>query len=165
MINVHPDDTPPGQAAGHSQTLIRRHRRTGSLSFYRTWHPDPQPISVLVSTVCRRWRVEEDFQGAKGLAHLDEGQVTCWTSWYRWSLMSVLAYALLAVGALQQRRHTTPADPDDDLAMVPVSPHELHALIRAFALPRPRQDAVSDRTRFRVGADHRAGAHRRSGST
>lgn len=63
MIDVMADDTPPGQADGHSQVLIRRHRRTGTLSFYRTWHPDPQPISVLVSAVCRRWRVEEDLQG------------------------------------------------------------------------------------------------------
>ena len=112
-------------------------RRTGTLSFYRTWHPDPQPISALVSAVCRRWRVEEDFQGAKGLAHLDTGQVTCWTSWHRWSLMSMIAYALLAVGALQERQRVCPGG---ELAMVPVSPRELLALFRVFALPRPRQD-------------------------
>uniref|UniRef100_UPI002F9162E0 IS701 family transposase n=1 Tax=Streptomyces sp. NBC_01562 TaxID=2975879 RepID=UPI002F9162E0 len=140
MIDVNPDDAPPGQAAGHSQVLVRRHRRTGTLSFYRTWHPDPQPISVLVSAVCRRWRVEEDFQGAKGLAHLDTGQVTCWTSWHRWSLMSMIAYALLAVGALHERQRAHPANSDDELAMVPVSPRELLALLRVFALPRPRQD-------------------------
>lgn len=140
MIDVTADDTPPGQADGHSQVLIRRHRRTGTVSFYRTWHPDPQPISVLVSAVCRRCRVEEDFQGAKGLAHLDTGQVTCWTSWHRWSLMSVLAYALLAVSALREQRRTDPAHPDNDMAMVPVSPRELLALLRIFALPRPRQD-------------------------
>ena len=165
MIEVTGDDTPPGQAAGHSQVLIRRHRRTGTLSFYRTWHLDPQPISVLVSAVCRRWRIEEDFQGAKGLAHLDEGQVTCWTSWHRWSLMSVLAYALVAVGALHHRRRTTPADLDD-LVMVPVSPHELLALIRVFALPRPRQDADPAHalrwSHWRRRHQHRAaGFHRR----
>ena len=79
---------------------------------------------MLVSAVCRRWRVEEDFQGAKGLAHLDTGQVTCWTSWHRWSQTSVLASALLAVGAFRERQRTHPANPDD-LAMVPVSPREL----------------------------------------
>ncbi|MFE0705424.1 IS701 family transposase, partial [Streptomyces sp. NPDC058872] len=109
MIDVDADDTPPGHPDGHSQVLIRRHRRTGTLSFYRTWHPNPQPISVLVSAVCRRWHVEEDFQGAKGLAHLDTGQVTCWTSWHRWSLMSMLAYALLTAGALHERQR----NPDD----------------------------------------------------
>lgn len=92
---------------------------------------------MLVSAVCRRWRVEEDFQGAKGLAHLDTGQVTCWTSWHRWSLMSMIAYALLAVGALHERQH---AHPDGELAMVPVSPRELLMLFRVFALPMPRQD-------------------------
>nr|WP_234310584.1 MULTISPECIES: transposase [unclassified Streptomyces] len=51
MIDMRADDTPPGQDAGHSQVLIRRHRRTGTLSFYRTWHPDPQPVSVLVSAL------------------------------------------------------------------------------------------------------------------
>ncbi|MEU9547357.1 hypothetical protein [Streptomyces mirabilis] len=33
MIDVMADDTPPGQATGHSQVLVRRHRRTGTLSF------------------------------------------------------------------------------------------------------------------------------------
>ncbi|MEU2867408.1 transposase, partial [Streptomyces mirabilis] len=140
MIEVNADDTPPGHPDGHSHVLIRRHRRTGTVSFYRTWHPDPQPISMLVSAVCRRRRVEEDFQQAKGPAHLDTGQVTCWTSWHRWSLMSILAYTLLAVGTLQERQRTHPADTDDDLAMVPVSPRELLTLLRVFALPRPRQD-------------------------
>jgi SRSO17 transposase len=140
MIDVNPDDTPPGHPDGHSQVLVRRHRRTGTLSFYRTWHPCPQPISVLVSAVCRRWRVEEDFQGAKGLAHLDTGQVTCWNSWHRWSLMSMIAYALLAVGALHERQRANPAEPEDHLVMVPVSPRELLALLRAFVLPRPCQD-------------------------
>ncbi|MFG2632025.1 IS701 family transposase [Streptomyces sp. NPDC048473] len=154
VIDVTADDTPPGQADGHSQVLIRRHRRTGTLSFYRTWHPDPQPISVLVSAVCRRWRVEEDFQGAKGLAHLDTGQVTSWTSWHRWSLMSVLVYALLAVGALRERQRANPDDPADDMAMVPVSPRELLALLRAFVLPGPARTPIP-RTR---SAGHTGGA-------
>lgn len=92
-----------------------------------------------VSAVCRRWRVEEDFQQAKGLAHLDTGQVTCWTSWHRWSLMSMLAHTLLAVGALHERQRDR-AELADELAMVPVSPRELLALFRVFALPRPHQD-------------------------
>lgn len=45
--------------------------------------------------------------------------------------MSVLAYALLAVGALHERQRTHPANPDGDLA----SPRELLTLLRAFALP------------------------------
>ncbi|MFZ3492073.1 IS701 family transposase [Streptomyces sp. 5.8] len=139
VIDVAADDTPPGQEAGHSHVLIRRHRRSGTLSFYRTWHTAQQPISMLVSAVCRRWRVEEDFQGAKGLAHLDTGQTTSWTSWHRWTLMSMIAYALLAIGALHERRRTA-GKPDDEDDMVPVSPRELLTLLRSFTLPRPRQD-------------------------
>ncbi|WP_328441204.1 hypothetical protein OHA71_38040 [Streptomyces sp. NBC_00444] len=86
-------------------------------------------------------RVEEDFQGAKGRTGLDQGQVTCWTSWHRWSLMSMIAYALLAVGALRERQRTTSGESDDALALVPVSPRELLALLRVFVLSRPRQDA------------------------
>ncbi|MEV7405777.1 hypothetical protein AB0N93_36025 [Streptomyces sp. NPDC091267] len=111
MIDVNADATLAGHPDGHSHVLIRRHRRTGTLFLYRTWHRDQQPISVLVSAVCRRWRVEEDFQQAKGLAHLDNGQLTCWTSWHRWSLVSMLAHTLLAVGALQERQSTGPNSP------------------------------------------------------
>ncbi|MFI8093860.1 hypothetical protein ACIF9R_37090 [Streptomyces sp. NPDC086080] len=50
----------------------------------------------------------------------------------------MIAYALLAVGALHERQCT---DSDGELAMVPVSPRELLMLLRAFVLPRPRQDA------------------------
>jgi SRSO17 transposase len=165
MIDVNADDTPPGYPDGHSHVLIRRHRRTGTLSFYRTWHRDQQPISVLVSVVCRRWRVEEDFQQAKGLAHLDTGQVTCWTSWHRWSLMSMLAHTLLAVGALYERQRD-PAELADELAVVPVSPRELLALFRVFALPRPHQDADPAHalrwSHWRRRHQHRAAAcHRR----
>jgi hypothetical protein len=120
---------------------------------------------VLVSAVCRRWRVEEDFQQAKGLAHLDTGQVDCWTSWHRWSLMSMLAHTLLAVGALYERQRD-PAELADELAVVPVSPRELLALFRVFALPRPHQDADLAHalrwSHWRRRHQHRAAAcHRR----
>ncbi|GAB2798406.1 hypothetical protein GCM10027073_33200 [Streptomyces chlorus] len=52
---------------------------------------------------------------------------------------AVTAYALLAVGALHERQRN-PTDPDDGMAVVPVSPRELLALLRVFALPRLRQD-------------------------
>ncbi|MCX4598352.1 IS701 family transposase [Streptomyces sp. NBC_01549] len=139
MIDVNPDDAPPGQAAGHSQVLVRRHRRTGTL-------PSTGPGTPTRSRY-RCWSARSAAGGgsrrtsrSQGLAHLDTGQVTCWTSWHRWSLMSMIAYALLAVGALHERQRAHPANSDDELAMVPVSPRELLALLRVFALPRPRQD-------------------------
>ncbi|WP_329082447.1 IS701 family transposase [Streptosporangium sp. NBC_01469] len=97
MIDVLADDIPDDHQAGQSTLLVRRHRYTGTLSFYRCWSATPQPLHELVSMVCRRWRIEEDFQAAKGLTGLDQGQVTSWTSWHRWSLISMIAYALLAI--------------------------------------------------------------------
>ena len=39
MLEVTSDDTPDGQVDGHSVLLVRRHRYTGTLSFYRCWTP------------------------------------------------------------------------------------------------------------------------------
>lgn len=51
-------------------------------------------------------KIEEDFQGAKGLTGLDQGQVSCRTSWMRWSLISLIAAAVLAA---TRARTTAPA--------------------------------------------------------
>ena len=61
--------------------LIRRHRHTGELAFYRCYSPEPVPLRQLVRVAGRRWIIEEAFQAGKGLAGLDEHQVRCWTSW------------------------------------------------------------------------------------
>ncbi|MGI5487965.1 IS701 family transposase [Microtetraspora malaysiensis] len=137
VIDVLADDTPDGHPAGNSTLLVRRHRYTGTLSFYRCWSDASHPLQELVGVVCRRWRIEEDFQAAKGLTGLDQGQVTGWTSWHRWSLMSMVAYALLAVMASLERGDTTQTG---EVELVPVSCRELVKLLRGFALPRPRQD-------------------------
>ncbi|MEU3282157.1 hypothetical protein [Streptomyces antibioticus] len=52
----------------------------------------------------------------------------------------MIAYALLAVGALHERQRANPTEPEDHLAMVPVSPREPLTLLRVFVLPRPCQD-------------------------
>ncbi len=77
----------------------------------------------------------------------------------------MIAYTLLAVGALHERR-SNPADPNGEMAMVPVSPRELLTLLRAFALPRPRQDTDPTHalhwSRWRRHHQHQATAcHRR----
>jgi len=41
MLEVTSDDTPGGHGDGHSVLLARRHRYTGTLSFYRCWTPGP----------------------------------------------------------------------------------------------------------------------------
>jgi len=56
-----------------------------------------------------RWTVEESFQQGKGLAGLDEHQVRTWTSWYRWSLFSMPAYAFVATMAATQGHQQNPS--------------------------------------------------------
>jgi hypothetical protein len=43
------------------------------------------------------------LQAAKGLCRLDEHQVRCWRSWYRWVTLAMLAYAFLVVAARTER--------------------------------------------------------------
>jgi SRSO17 transposase len=83
--------------------LIRRHRHTGELAFYRCYAPEPVPLRELVRVAGRRWTIEEAFQAGKGLAGMDEHQVRGWTSWRRWTLLAMLAHALLAVLAAAER--------------------------------------------------------------
>ena len=62
--------------------------------------------------------MEDDFQAAKEICHLDKGQVTCWNSWHRWSVTALVAYAFLAVTvALERAAHISRNDPAEaDLA-------------------------------------------------
>jgi hypothetical protein len=131
------DDTPDtGNRVGdgHSVLVVRRHRFTGELSFYRCHSAAPVTFPDLVHVICTRWRVEEDFQLAKGATGLDQGQVTCWNSWMRWSLLSLLTAAVLAV----THARTTPTTGTSDL--VPVSTRELLNLLRTTVLPLPSRD-------------------------
>ena len=96
--------------------LIRRHRRTKELAFYRCYAPQPVTLAALVKIAGLRWTIEENFQASKGLAGLDEHQVRTWTSWHRWVTLAMLAAAFLTVAAAAERRRSPrpgPADPAD----------------------------------------------------
>ncbi|WP_194294371.1 IS701 family transposase [Streptomyces sp. RB17] len=142
MIEVTADDTPDGYDgdAGTSVLLVRRHRYTRTVSSYRCFAPGPVTLARLVSLVCRRWRVEDDFQDAKETCHLDKGQVTCWNSWHRWSVIALVAYAFLAVTAALERATQTDRNDPAEADLVPLSSHELLRLLRALILPRARRD-------------------------
>src|SRR5262249_43268082 len=75
MLQVTSDDTPGGHDAGRSVLLVRRHRYTSALSYYRCWTPGPVPLSTLIAVASARWQIEEDHQLSKQLAGLDAGQV------------------------------------------------------------------------------------------
>jgi hypothetical protein len=79
----------PGLAQKWS-LLIRRHRDTGELAFYRCYSPEPVPL--------RSWGAD---------------RVTAWTSWRRWTLFALIAHALLAViSAHAGNRPARPRRPD-----------------------------------------------------
>ena len=75
------------------------------------------PLRELVPVAGRRWSIEESFQAGKGLAGLDEHQVRRWTSWQRWTLLAMIAHALLAVIAVQEQ-----TDQSAPAGMTPLMP-------------------------------------------
>ena len=137
MIEILPDDTPEGQDDGHAFLLLRKHRYTGTVSYYLCWSPVPVPLAKLISVAVARWRIEEDHQQSKQVSGLDSGQVTTWTSWHRWTAISLLAYIFLAVAAAFQRAR------DEDagiLGLIPVTIPELLRQLRGTVIPEPRRD-------------------------
>ena len=137
MIEVTPDDTPEGQDDGHAVLLLRRHRYTGTVSSYLCWTPDPVPLAKLIKVAVTRWRIEEDHQQYKQVSGLDSGQVTTWTSWHRWTAVSLLAGAFLAVAAACQRAADSSAG---ILELIPVTVPELLRQLRGIVIPEPRRD-------------------------
>ncbi|MFJ4689341.1 hypothetical protein [Streptomyces sp. NPDC088789] len=84
--------------------------------------------------ICCSWKTEEDFQLGKSACGLDQGQTTCWNSWMRWTFISMLAAAVLAVTRLGTAAQASRG------RLVPVSARELLRLLRATVLPSPRRD-------------------------
>jgi hypothetical protein len=81
--------------------------------------------------------VEEDHQLSKQVSGLDSGQVTTWTSWHRWTAISLLACAFLAVAAAWQRAADIGASMLD---LIPVTVPELLRQLRGTVIPEPRRD-------------------------
>jgi SRSO17 transposase len=137
MIEILPDDTPEGQDDGHAFLLLRKHRYTGTVSYYLCWSPVPVPLAKLISVAVARWRIEEDHQQSKQVSGLDSGQVTTWTSWHRWTAISLIAYIFLAVAAAFQRA----CDEDAGIPeLIPVTIPELLRALRGTVIPEPRRD-------------------------
>jgi SRSO17 transposase len=138
MLEVASDDTPGGHGDGHGVLLVRRHRYTGTLSYYRCWTPGPVPLSRLIAVASARWRIEEDHQLSKQAAGLDAGQVIRWKSWHRWTAICLLAYIYLGVAVALQREQD--AGSDLDAGLIPVTVPELLRLLRDTVIPPPRRD-------------------------
>jgi hypothetical protein len=61
MIEITPDGTPDGQDDGHGFLLLRRHRYTGTVSYFLCWSPAPVPLAKLISVAVTRWKIEMVF--------------------------------------------------------------------------------------------------------
>jgi SRSO17 transposase len=133
-LDLPAPDRSPG--TGCWWLLIRRSRRTGELAFYRCYHPTPVRLSQLVAVAGRRWTVEENFQSSKGLAGLDEHQVRRWLPWRRWTLLAMLAHALLVV--LAAGEHAAGAPP---AGLIPLICNELQRLLTRLVLEPARRTA------------------------
>jgi SRSO17 transposase len=164
MLEVTSDDTPggrPGQRdAGCSALLVRRHRYTGTLSYYRCWTPGPVPLSKLIAVASARWRIEENHQLSKQVAGLDSGQVIRWRSWHRWSALCLLAFMYLAVAAALDRD----AHVGLDTGLIPVTIPEMLRMLRGTVIPPPRRDHAHRQhwSQWRRRHQYRASqAHRR----
>jgi SRSO17 transposase len=137
MMEIVPDDTPEGRDDGHAVLLLRKHRYTGTVSYFLCWTPAPVPLATLIKAAVTRWRIEEDHQMSKQVTGLDAGQVTTWASWHRWTAIALLAHAFLAVAAAFQRAS------DGDAAileLIPVTVPELLRQLRGTVIPDPRRD-------------------------
>lgn len=105
------------------------------MSFFRCRAPGDVSLGTLVEVICRRWRIEETFQLAKSFTGLDQDQVTCWNSWMRWSLFSLIAAAVLALTTAAAQAHPTTSD-----RLIPLACPELVRLLRTLVLPPPVRD-------------------------
>jgi hypothetical protein len=75
------------------------------------WMPSSSTVSPTVNVAGRRWSIEERIKTSKGLCGLDQHQVRCWRSWYRWATLAMVAHAFVVVAALTSNtRHPPPPD-------------------------------------------------------
>jgi SRSO17 transposase len=137
MIEITPGDTPEGHDDGHAFLLLRRHRYTGTVSYFLCWSPAPVPLAKLICVAVASWRIEEDHQQSRQVSGLDSGQVTTWTSRHRWTAVSLLAHAFLAAAAACQRALDGSAG---ILGLLPVTVPELLRQLRGTIIPDPRRD-------------------------
>jgi SRSO17 transposase len=153
FVTLHPDDDPSNRP-GHRWLLIRRHPDHGELAYYRCYSPQPVPLTELVRVAGTRWRIEESFQATKTLTGLDEHQVRRWTSWQRWTLIAMLAHALLAALAAATRTRQPPLK-----ELIPLTCNELVRLLnRLINSPARSLNSVLCWSHWRRRHQHRAQA-------
>jgi SRSO17 transposase len=151
------------EGEGPHWLLIRRRISDGELAFYRARAPHPVPPAKLVQIAGFRWKAEEDFAASKSLAALDEHQVRIWTSWHRWTILALLACALLSVLAAAQPGGACQGDDQ----LVPLTRHEIRRLLTGLSrqLATPAMQLHWSRWRRRHQATVRKCHYRRRAQT
>jgi SRSO17 transposase len=152
-----------GEPTHHRWLLLRRNLHTGELAYFLCHATTAVPLATLVRVAGTRWRVEENFQAGKGCTGLDEHQVRTWTSRHRWTTLTMLAHAFLAVTAARARQpttthtaSTTPSDTQHQTAMIPLTCNEIRHLRAALTRPIHDQLHIARWSRFRRRHQHRA---------
>lgn len=149
---TQPIDTSPGCW----WLLIRRNNTTRELALYRCYSPAPVPLSRLVRVAGRRWRIEESFHSSKNLAGFDHHQVRRWNSWHRWTLLAMLAHALLAVLRSLNAAAPPATTTGPEAGIIDLTCNEIH---RLFNHLRPPAHDIGHRlawSRWRRRHQHRA---------
>jgi SRSO17 transposase len=153
-ISIEPEHD--STEVGHSRQrwlLIRRNNTSGELAYYRCWAPNRAPLRDLVRVAGRRWTIEESFQASKTLTGLDQHQVRRWTSWHRWTILTMLAYAFLAVVAATERAENPTRQ---ESSLIALTCNEIKRLFNTF-LAEPIRDL---RYRLRWSTWRRRHQHR-----
>ena len=150
------------EGGGPHWLLIRRRIGDGELAFYRAHAPHLVPLAQLVHVAGSRWKVEDGFAGGKELTGLDEHQVRSWTSWHRWTILALLAYAFLSVLASQAA-----AGHSGGGQLIPLTRHEIRRLLTGLSrqLAAPAAQLHWSRWRRRHQATARNCHYRRRAQT
>jgi SRSO17 transposase len=82
---------------GHWLLVRRSIAKPEELAFYLAYAPTQTELAELVAVVGQRWRVEENFEAAKGEVGLDHYEVQHWQGWYRHITLAMVAHAYLTV--------------------------------------------------------------------
>jgi SRSO17 transposase len=156
-------DSAVPDSAGPHWLLIRRRITDGELAFYRAHAPGPVPLAQLVQVAGSRWKIEEGFAAGKELAAPDQHQVRSWTSWHRWTILTLLACAFLSVQAAAQPGHASPGHDQ----MIPLIRNEIRRLFTGLRQqpPPPRLQLHWSRWRRRHQYAARASHYRRRALT
>jgi len=154
-VSARPRPADHEQPPGSWSLLVRRNLTTGELAFYRCYAPAGVTLTQLITVAGRRWTIEENFQSGKGLAGLDEHQVRRWLPWRRWTLLALLAHALLAVITAAERQHRPAGAGLIDLTCAEVR-RLLTAALRTLPAPGDALAHTANWSRWRRDHQYRA---------